>query len=290
MKTIGFLNSAKRGAAFKRHVAAFHDGLKQAGVVEGKDVKVISRWANGKYADLDKLAADLVKRKVDVLATAGGTVTAHAALKATKKIPVLFVSGYDPHKAGLMKHGNARGVHVATTESTGKRHSLLRQLTPKAKKAAVLLRPGTYVYKREREEAKKAGLIIVQAQEEKDFAPAFATAIKKGAGALIVCADPYFTSHRKKLIALANKHRLPTAYPWREYVEDGGLMSYGPNLADAYRHVGLHAGHIVKGKKQRGGAVKTHKQSEFELALNAKAAKRLSLTTPQAWGARAAVV
>jgi putative ABC transport system substrate-binding protein len=290
MKTIGFLNSAPKGAHFDRHVAAFQEGLKEAGCIDGRNVKIISRWAGGKYADLPKLAADLVKRKVDVLATTGGTVTALAAVKATKTIPVLFVSGFDPRKAGLLKSGNARGVHVFTTESVRKRLALLRQLTPKAKKTAVLLRPGTYVYKREKEEAKKAGLIVVEARELRDFAPAFAAAAKKGAGALIVCADPYFTSHRKKLIALAAKHRLPTAYPWREYVEEGGLMSFGPNLSDAYRHVGLHAGHIVQGYTPRGKAVKKHKMSEFELVINAKAARQLSVTVPPAWGKRAEVL
>ncbi len=290
MKTIGFLNSAPRGAHFDRHVAAFRAGLKDAGCVEGRNVKIISRWAEGKYADLPKLAADLVKRKVDVLATTGGTVSALAAVKATKTIPVIFVSGFDPGKAGLLKSGNAEGVHVLTTESVRKRLAFLRQLTPKAKKAAVLLRPGTYVYKREKEEAKKAGLIVVEAREQEDFAPAYAAAARKGAGALIVCADPYFTSHRKKLIALAAKYRLPAAYPWREYVEEGGLMSFGPNLCDAYRHVGLKAGNIVQGYTKRGKAVKKHKMSEFELVINAKTAAQLGVGIPPAWGKRAEVV
>jgi putative tryptophan/tyrosine transport system substrate-binding protein len=290
MKTIGFLNSAPKGAHFDRHVAAFLEGLKEAGCVEGRNVKIVSRWAQGKYADLPKLAAGLVKRKVDVLATTGGTVTALAALKATKKIPILFVSGFDPHKAGLLKSGNAKGVHVFTTESVPKRLAYLRQLTPKAKKAAVLLRPGTFVYKREKEEAKKAGLIMVEARDQRDFAPAFAAAVKKGAGAIMICADPYFTSHRKKLIALAAKYGLPAAYPWREYVEEGGLMSFGPNLSDAYRHVGLHAGYIVQGTKERGKPIKTHKLSEFELAINAKTAQQLGLATPKSWEKRAEVL
>ena len=290
MKTIGFLNSAPRGPHYDQHVAAFQAGLNEAGCVEGRDVKIISRWAQGKYADLPKLAADLVKRKVDVLATTGGTVSALAAIRATKTIPIIFVSGFDPRKAGLLKSGNAEGVNVFTTESGRKRLALLRQLTPKAKKAAVLLRPGTYVYRREKEEAKKVGLIVVEACEQADFAPAYAAAVKKGAGAIIVCADPYFTSHRKKLIALAAKYRLPAAYPWREYVEEGGLMSFGPNLADAYRHVGQKAGNIIQGYTKGRKQIKKHKTSEFELVINAKTAGQFGLTIPEAWGKRAEVV
>ncbi len=290
MKVIGFLNSAPRGAHFDPHVAAFRAGLKESGCVEGQDVKVIFKWGHGKYADLPKMAADLVKRKVNVIATTGGTVSALAALKATKNIPIFFVSGYDPRKAGLLKTSNARGVHVSTTESVPKRLALLRQLAPKAKKVAVLLRPGTYVYKREKELAKKAGLIVVEADRQSDFRNAFASAIKKGAGALIVCADPYFTSHRKKLISLAAANRLPTAYPWREYADEGGLMSFGPNLVDAYRHVGIHAGHFAKHDRHRGKRVKKHKHSNFELVVNKAVAKALNLTIPRRWSGKVETV
>ena len=284
MRVIGFLNSAAKGAHFDAHVAAFRAGLKETGCIEGKDVKIVYRWADGKYTDLPKLAADLVKRRVDVIATTGGTVSAQAAVKATKTIPVLFVSGFDPGKSGLMKGANSKGVHVATTESVSKRLAMLRKLVPGARKVAVLLRPGTYVYKREKEYAKKAGLIVVQAREQGDFAKAFASAVKKGASALIVCADPFFTSHRKKLIALAAAHHLPAAYPWREYADEGGLLSFGPNLMQAYRDVGVHAGNIIRKYEHRGQRVKKNKVSDFELVINGKTAAALNLAIPNNWG------
>jgi len=290
MRTIGFLNSGVKGRHFDKHVDAFRQGLKDAGCVEGKDVKIVFEWAHGNYPELPKLAAKLVKRKVDVIAATGGTVAGHAAAKATKTIPVLFVSGFSPSKAGLMKGRNTRGVHVPTTESVPKRLAKLRQLAPKADKVAVLLRPGTFVFQREKEHAKDAGLIIVQAKEETDFPKAFKDAIKKGAQALIVCADPYFTSHRKKLIVLAAEHRLPTAYPWREYPEEGGLMSFGPNLCEAYRHVGEYAGNIIRQYEHRGPRVKKNKISDFELVVNARTAQQLGLSIPERWKGQAQIV
>jgi putative ABC transport system substrate-binding protein len=146
----------------------------------------------------------------------------------------------------------------------------------------VLLRPSTaYVYKREKVHAKAAGLMVVEARTDKNLEKAFASAVKQGAGALIVCADPHFTTHRKKLVALAAKYKMPTAYPWREYVEEGGLMSFGPSLTDAYRQVGLYAGKILDGHKPHKLPVHMKKISDFETVINAKTAKKLGLQVSQ---------
>src|SRR5262249_38974281 len=159
---------------------------------------------------LPGLARELVKRGVDVIATTGGTVAAQAALKMTQKIPVLFISGFDPRKAGLLKFRNATGVHVATTESAPERLAVLRQLVPGAEKFAVLRGPKTFVFTREKAEAaKKGGLFVVTADSDKDLPTAISTAKKKGAGALLVCADPFFTSRSQQIVDLANEYGLP---------------------------------------------------------------------------------
>lgn len=291
MKTIGFLNSASK-RTFKGFSAAFRHGLQEAGYSEPEDVKIIERWAGGEYDRLPQLARELVDRNVDVIATTGGTVSAHAAMKATKRHPILFVSGYHPVKAGLVKRGgNATGLHVHTTESLPKRLAAIRELVPGAKKVAVLLRPSNaFVYRREKEHAKKAGVMVVEARTDKDLKKAFASAVKKSADALIVCADPHFTTHRKKIVQLAAAHKLPTAYPWREYVDEGGLMSFGPSLTDAYRQVGRYAGQILGGAKPSSLRVHMKKVSDFELVINGKTAKGLGLAVPQKLSARGEVI
>jgi len=291
MKTIGFLNSASK-KNFKAFSEAFRQGLQDAGYAAPGDVKIIERWAEGDYHRLPKLAKELVNSNVDVIATTGGTVAAHAAMKATKKHPILFVSGYHAKKAGLVKRGgNATGLSMHTTESLPKRLAAVRQMLPGAKKVAILLRPSkAFVYAREKEHAKKAKLVVVEARTDKELGKAFASAVKQGAGALIVCADPHFTTHRKKIVALAAAHKLPTAYPWREYVHDGGLMSFGPSLTDAYRQVGQYAGEILNGSKPHTLRVHMKKVSDFELVVNAKTARALGLAVPQKLSARGELV
>jgi putative tryptophan/tyrosine transport system substrate-binding protein len=291
MKVIGFLNSASDDIAFAKHVEAFRNGLKENGYVDGQNVQVISRWAEGDYASLPKLAADLVNSQVDLIATTGGTVSALAALKVTKTLPVLFVSGFDPGKAGLLKFGNATGVNVSTTQSVPERAQLLRQLVPKAAKIADLLRPKTFVYEREKEQAKKAKLIVVEAKSgEDDLRQAFANAVKQGAGALMVCADPYFTSQYQQIVALAREFSLPTAFAWRQYVEDGGLMSFGPRLSDAYFQIGAYAGLILKGIKPGALRVQEPKADEFELVVNGKTARTLNVEIPKGFDRRIEVI
>jgi putative ABC transport system substrate-binding protein len=294
MKVIGFLNSASPGS-FSQFADEFRKGLKNAGYIEDQDVKIVLKWANGNYDELPKLAADLVKRKVDLIAATGGAISAQAAMRATDTIPIIFAIGFNPTKMQFvgksMGHAdNATGVNVSTTESVPARVKLLRQMVPNAKKIAVLLRPDTQVFKREKEQAANEGLIVVQATTVDEFEKAFASAVKKKADALVVCADPFFTSQRKKIVALAKQYGLPAAYPFREYVEAGGLMSYGPDLTDVYRHVGEYAGKILGGTKPSELRVQMRKLSEFEFFVNAKAAKALDLELPQALRKRSGVI
>jgi putative tryptophan/tyrosine transport system substrate-binding protein len=280
MNVIGFLNSASDDATFARYKEAFRNGLKENGYVDGQNVKVISRWAEGDYAKLPDLTAELVKSGADLIATTGGTVAAQAALKVTKKLPVLFISGFDPAKAGLLKFRNATGVHVATTESVPDRAQALRQLVPKASKVAVLLRPKTFVFEREKELARKAKLMVVEAKTDKDLRPAIEKAIKQGAGALMVAADPYFTDLHKEIIALTRELNLPAAFAWRQYVEAGGLMSLGPDLSEAYSRIGSYAGLILKGIKPEALRVEMPKTENFELVINGNTARALNLEIP----------
>lgn len=297
MKTIGFLNSASDDATFAKPVEAFHKGLADNGYVVGRDVTIISRWADGDYKKkLPALAKELVNSHVDLIATSGGAVAALAALgatsanKAAKTLPILFISGFDPAKAGLLKQGNATGVHVSTTESVPERADALRSLLPKGAKIATLLRPGTFVFKREQEQAKKAKLIVVQAYDEKDLSGALDTAAKKGASGLLVCADPFFTDKSKQIVALANARNLATAFAWRQIVEGGGLMSFGPNLLDAYHQIGAYAALILKGLKPDALRVHMAKPNAFELVVNRKTADALKLAIPQNLNRRIEVI
>jgi putative ABC transport system substrate-binding protein len=279
VKVIGFLNSASE-ASFRPFVGAFRKGLNEGGLVEGNDLKIEFRWADRDYNKLSVLASELVKLNVNVIVTAGGAVAAKPAIKATRKIPVLFVSGYNPAKVGLAAT-NATGLNVATTETIPQRLAQLRQLLPKTtKRIAVFLRPGTDVFKFERAAAKKAGLLVVEASFPIDLEAMFEEAVKRRAGALLVCADPSFTDLRTEIVKLASQHNLPAAYPWHAYVEAGGLMSYGPSLDDAYRRLGLYAALILSGSRPRKLPILM--PNTFRLSINISTAKNLGLQTEPA--------
>jgi putative ABC transport system substrate-binding protein len=297
MKTIGFLNSASDDATFAKPVEAFRKGLADNGCVVGRDVNIISRWADGDYKKkLLDYAKELVNSHVDLIATSGGAVAAQAALwaldqaKMTKSVPLLFISGFDPAKAGLLKGGNATGVHVSTTESVAERAEALRSLLPKGAKVADLLRPGTFVFQREKEQAKKAKLIVVEAKDESDLRPALAKAVKQGARGLLVCADPFFTDKAKQIIALANELNLATAFAWRQIAEDGALMSFGPNLIDAYHQIGAYAALILKGLRPDALRVQMAGPTAFELVVNRKTADALKLDIPHNLNRRIEVI
>jgi putative ABC transport system substrate-binding protein len=281
---IGFLNSGSPGP-FALLLAGFHQGLKDGGYVEGQNVAIEYHWAEGRYDQLPALAADLVRRQVAVIAATGGTLSARAAKAATAKIPVLFVAA-DPVGDGLVASlsrpgGNVTGVSVFTTELAPKRLQWLRELVPKAVKIATLINSANVTDMQETEAVTRAGLqvLAIKAQTESDFEPAFTEAAQQGVEALLVSADPLFNARRAQLVALAARHSLPAAYPWREYVEAGGLMSYGTSLAGTYRQVGQYVSRVLKGDKPADLPVQN--PTKFELVINTKTAKALGLTVPE---------
>jgi putative ABC transport system substrate-binding protein len=278
---IGFLNSGSPGP-FAKMLAAFHQGLKDGGYIEGQNIAIEYRWAEGRYDRLSTLAADLVRRRVAVIAATGGTPSARAAKAATTTIPIVFVAA-DPVRDGLVASlnrpgGNVTGVSVFSAELAPKRLQLLRELVPKAGKIAALINPASMD---EAEALTRVGLplLTITAEAESDFEPAFIQAAQQGVEALLVTADPFLNSRRAQIVALAARHSLPAAYPWREYVEAGGLMSYGTNLAGTYRQVGQYVSRVLKGDKPADLPVQN--PTKFDLAINLKTAKALGITIPE---------
>jgi putative ABC transport system substrate-binding protein len=292
MPVIGFLNSASPGP-FALLLSAFHEGLKDGGYFEGKNVTIEYRWADGQYDRLPALAADLVRRRVTVIAATGGTVTARAAKAATTTIPVLFIGGADPVGDGLVSSlnrpgGNVTGVSVYTSELAPKRVELLRELVPKATKIAVLMNPENPADSRDAQNImEKAGLplLTLSARVETDLEREFVSASRQGAQALLVSADPFFNSRRTQLVALAARYAVPAAYPWSEYAKAGGLMSYGTSIPGAYRQIGQYVTRILKGEKPADLPVQ--QPTKFDLVINLKTANALGLEVPASLLARA---
>jgi putative ABC transport system substrate-binding protein len=266
-------------------LAAFRKGLKEAGY-NGRDVAIEYRWADGQFEQLPELAADLVRRRVDVIAVTGGATSARAAAAATREIPIVF-AGCDPDDAGLVNNferpdRNATGVDVCVVKGLPHRPYLAHELVPGAD-FAVLINPKTFGAQYEKKEAEEAAAkhgrqpFFVEASAERDLSPAFAACRERAVGSVVISADPFFTSQRKKLVALAARNKLPAIYPWRQFVEAGGLMSYGPNLTNAYRQVGFYSGMILQGKKPAELPVL---QRGPELVINLKTAKALGLAIP----------
>ena len=288
MPVIGFIssssNSAPPGTEFARLLTAFRRGLNERGYVGGQNIAFEYRWAGGRYNQLPELVADLVRRQVGVIAATGGLPSALAAKAATKSIPILFVVGTDPVQVGLVTSlgrpgGNATGVSVFTTELAQKRLDLLHQLVPSATTIAQLVNPKSSGSGNERMEdaARDFGLrlLVLEASAESDFEAAFATAAQQRAEALWVTADPFFTTQHAKIVALAARYKLPATYPWRQYAEAGGLMSYGPELTWAYQQIGSYAGRILKGAKPSELPVQL--PTKFQLLINHRTAKALGL-------------
>ena len=278
---IGFLNSGSPGP-FAQMLAAFHQGLKDGGFVEGRNVAIEYRWAEGHYDRLPTLSADLVRRQVAVIAATGGSFSVFAAKAATATIPVLFIAA-DPVRDGLVASlnrpgGNVTGVSLFSAELAPKRLQLLRELVPKASKIAALTNPASMD---EAEAMTRAGLqvLTITVKAESDFEPAFIHAAQQGVEALLVSADPFLNSQRAQIVALAARHSLPAAYPWREYVEAGGLMSYGTSLVGTYRQVGQYVSRVLKGDKPADLPVQN--PIKFDLAVNLKTAKALGITIPE---------
>ena len=286
---VGFLNSGQ-AEAYTDRVASFHRGLKETGFTENQNVSIEYRWANGRLADLPALAADLVRLDVRVIAATGNIPSALAAKRATSTIPIVFISGTDPVKAGLVASlnkpgGNATGVNTTNNELGAKRLQILRDLVPGVTRVAALLvdsaNPATEDELVELQKiASAVGLevLVVRASTRAELEPAFAAIIRQKASALIVPANPFLSDERDQIIALAARNRVPTIYIDRSFVTAGGLLSYGPSLPDGYRQVGVYTGLILKGANP--AEIPVVQPTKFELIVNLKTAKLLGLAVP----------
>jgi putative tryptophan/tyrosine transport system substrate-binding protein len=285
---LGYLSSGSP-AAFEPMIAALRRGLSETGAVEGKNFTIEFRWAEAQYDRLPSLAADLVSRNVAVIVATGGSDPVLAAKAATSVIPIVFTGGLDPVKLGLvatLAHpgGNATGTINVAPDLIAKRLEALRQLVPKADIIGVLSNPndsGDDVQLSEVETAaEKTGqrILVFAANRDADFDAIFNSMTQNGIAALFVNASPFFTSQRKRLIALAESHRIPASYSFREFAVDGGLMTYGTSIPDQHRQAGVYAGRILRGEKP--GDLPVLRPTKFELVINVRTAKRLGLEIP----------
>jgi putative ABC transport system substrate-binding protein len=293
MPVIGFMVSSP--GTLRQQVAAFREGLKESAYVEGQNVAIEYRYAEGQPDRFPALAADLVRRRVAVFAV-GGSGAAHIAKQASTTIPIVFSVGEDPVTAGLVDSlnqpaGNITGVYQFTAGLEAKRLGLLHEMVPKATTIAVLINPNYSSAESQlrdvREAASRLGvqLVVVRANAESEFDAAFSTLVHQRAGALLVCASPFFNSRRQQLVVLAARHSVPAIYEWRDFAEAGGLMSYGTSLADAYRQAGVYVGRILKGAKPADLPVV--QVIRFEFAINLNTAKALGIEVPPTLSARA---
>jgi putative ABC transport system substrate-binding protein len=269
------------------YVAGFLQGLKESGYVEGKNVTVDYQWARGQYDRLQLMAADLVRRKVAVIAS--NTPATPVAKAATTEIPIVFVSTGDPVIVGIVTSfnrpgGNVTGVGLLGAELETKRLELLHQFIPGIAPIGLLVNPTNPAANLQlRELQNAAGMIkrqinILRARTPLDIETHFTTAAQQGAGGLLIVQDPFYNSQREQLVALAGRHKLPVLYPLREFAEIGGLVSYGHNLVDGYREMGVYAGRVLKGEKPADLPV--IQPTKFEFVINLKTARAIHLSVP----------
>jgi putative ABC transport system substrate-binding protein len=288
MPVIGFLDPTSQEPT-ERLVAAFRKGLSDTGFVEGRNMEIEFRWAQNEFDRLPEMAADLVRRRVAVIATPGGAKAALAAKAATATIPIVFMAAGDPVQAGLAASlnrpgGNATGVSFMSGELEAKRLGLLHDLIPGAVRFAVLVNPNNPNAELLTRDVEAAALAIgrqievLTASTNRDIDTVFASLMQRRVDALLVSADPLFTARRVQLLTLATHHRLPAVYFDRVFTDIGGLMSYGANLADQYRQVGIYAGRILKGEKPSDLPIL--RPTKFEFVINLPTARALGLDVP----------
>ena len=284
---IGFVSSRSPGESASV-LAAFRNGLEEAGFAEGRNVHIALRWAEGQYDRLPQMIEDLIKQRVSAIATFGPPA-AVAAKRASTSIPIVFTVGLDPVAAGLVSSlnrpgGNITGVSFVSVSLAAKRLGLLRELIPKTDLVAVLLNPNypdvqsqindALTAKRDPQER----VIVVRASTNAEIDDAFTTMVHQRVNALMVSGDPFLDTQRDLIVALAARHSLPTIYHWRAFVAGGGLMSYGASINDAYRQSGVYVGRILKGENPADLPVML--PTKFELVINLKTAKTLGLAIP----------
>ena len=283
MPVIGFMVTDLQGRS--QQIAAFHAGLKESGYVHGQNVAVEYRFAEGHFDRYPALAADLLRHGVTVLVALSNDA-ALAAKRATATTPIIFGLGGDPMALGLVGSlnypgGNITGVYFFTQGLEGKRLGLLHELVPTATTIAVLVNPDYSPAKNQLQDVQEAAarlgvqVPVLRANVEADFDAVFVDLVRQRAGALLVCSSPFFFSHHQQLIVLAARHAVPAIYEWREFAAAGGLMSYGTNLTDAYRQMGVYAGRILKGAKPADLPVL--QSTKFEFVINLQTARALGL-------------
>ena len=286
LPVIGFLHTLSPENV-SNPMAGFHQGLKEAGYSESQNVAIEYRWAEGHYDRLPALAADLVRRQVAVIAATGGEPSPQVVKAATRTIPIVFMANGDPVASGLVASlnrpgGNMTGVTIFGMMAVGKRLELLRQVTPKAGVIAYLMNPNNP--NREIDNVQTAAhllgqqILVLNAASDRDFDTAFATIAQQQVTALLVASDPLFFDRRDQLVALAARQAIPAIYYLRAFCTAGGLLSYGNNLTDMYRQVGIYTGRILKGEKPADLPVM--QATKFEFVINLKTARMLGLTVP----------
>jgi putative tryptophan/tyrosine transport system substrate-binding protein len=290
MPVVGFLGS--RSAEDSANlVAAFRGGLGETGFVEGRNVAIEFRWAEGRYERLPALSADLVARKVSVIAAAGGMAAGLAAKAATTEIPIVFLTGADPVQFGLIRsfsrpEGNLTGIAILTNTLAPKQLELLHEVAPSARYVAFLVNPKNPITESDTRDLKSAAkatgqeILVFNASAEGEIDSAFTALMDQHAGAVLVQSDPLLNSKFNKIVALAARHAIPAIYQFRNFVAAGGLMSYGTVITDAYRQVGVYAGKILNGTKP--GDLPVQQSVKVQLVVNLKTAKALGITFPEA--------
>jgi putative ABC transport system substrate-binding protein len=291
MPVIGLVSGGSSDA-FRYLLTEIRRGLRESGYIEGRNVAIEYRWAEGRYDRVPALVEDLVRRQMDVIvASGGGGYVAKTTKAATATIPIVFTTNLDPVKSGLvasLNHpgGNATGMSFFGSLLEPKKFELMHELVPKAAAIAILVNPDNpnseSIVKMVKEAGEGVGrsLVVVTGSSDREIESAYATVIERGAGGLIVAADPIFNDRRKQIVALSARHAIPAIYEWREFAELGGLMSYGSSITDTFRQIGIYVGRILKGEKPADLPVQ--QPTKFELVVNLKTAKTLGLDVPTA--------